>query len=312
VDAPLGGKSTPAVIHPARYADLLLIIASGLFLACFTILGIGFSLVTHDLLYWPIQLGRVLLGLPFVLYIPGYLLQGIFFPRQDDLDSLERMGLSLGLSIALLVLLALLLNALPWGLTVSAILIGQGSLVILLVILTALVRRLQRAAGDLPASHTSLSAWWVGLQQGERRMLLVMAAALLFTLFTAAWVFLIPSSADYMTEFCMLGPEGLAQNFPRQASMGQSIGVTLAVTNRERASMQYRVEVWQVDPLDGTHRQLVGEAPLFTIQVNETSQWDQTWQPAWPGQDQQFEFLLYTANDPDPYRQLLLWMNIVP
>jgi uncharacterized membrane protein len=312
VDAPLVEKNNPAVIYPARYADLLLIIAAGLFLACFTIVGTGFSLGTHDLLYWPIQLGRVLLGLPFVLYIPGYLLQGIFFAKRDDLDSLERMGLSLGLSVALVALLALLLNALPWGLSISAILVGQGCLVLLLIILSALVRRLQPTAVDLPASFTSLSAWWVSLQQGERRMLLVMAAALLFTLFTAAWIFLVPSSADYMTEFYMLGPEGLAQNFPRQASMGQLIGVTLAITNRERASMQYRVEVWQVDPLDGTHRQLVAAASPFTLSVGESHQRSQTWQPAWPGQDQQFELLLYTATDPDPYRQLLLWMNIVP
>jgi uncharacterized membrane protein len=312
VDVPLVGKNAPAVIRPPRYADLLLIIASGLFMACFTILGTQFSLGAHDLLYWPVLVGRILLGLPFVLYIPGYLLQGIFFARKDDLDSLERMGLSLGLSIALLVLLALLLNALPWGLSTSAILVGQGSLVILLVILTAFARHLQPDAADLPGTHPGLSAWWVGLQQGERRMLLVMAAALIFALFTAAWVFLVPSSADYMTEFYMLGPEGLAQNFPRQASMGQSITVTLAVTNRERTSMQYLVEVWQVDPLDGTHRQQVGRAPLFIVPGGETSQWDQTWQPAWSGQDQQFEFLLYTANDPDPYRQLLLCMNIDP
>jgi uncharacterized membrane protein len=300
-------------VHPARYGDLLSILFSGILLGCLLGLISLFPIAPHSLLSWVVLIVRLLIGLPFVLYIPGYLIQGIFFSHRSDLDPLERAGLSLGLSVASIVLLALLLNALPWGLHPTAILLGQGSLVLLLVVVTAFVRHFQPVEGAyLPDMPPHLARWWLALKVGERRTLLVMAAALIFALLTAAWIFLVPSPSQYMTEFYMLGPEGKAENFPREASLGQPITVTLGLTNRERSSMTYRVELWQVDPLEGTHRQVVAYSSVLSLDVGQTLQWSQTWQPAWSGQDQQFEFLLYASNNPEPYRQLVLWMNINP
>jgi uncharacterized membrane protein len=290
-----------------------LFVIFGIILACLIGLSKQIADESNTPVSWLILISRLLLGLPFVLYIPGYLLQGLFFPLRDDLDKIERIGLSLGLSVALIALLALLLNALPWGLSSMAILIGQSGLTLLLIIVTLIVRWFQPADQVyIPEVNPHLNRWWSSLGISERNMMAVMVGVLFLTLLAAAWIFLLPSPSSYMTEFYMLGSEGYAENFPRQANMGQSISVSLGVTNRERTSMQYRLEVWQVDPLDGTHRQLVAGVSPFTLSVGESHQWDQSWQPAWSGQDQQFEFLLYTADDPDPYRQLLLWMNIDP
>src|SRR3989442_5344824 len=43
---------------------------------------------------------RVVLGLPFVLFFPGYVLIAALYPRRSDLDGVERVALSLGLSLA--------------------------------------------------------------------------------------------------------------------------------------------------------------------------------------------------------------------
>jgi uncharacterized membrane protein len=44
---------------------------------------------------------RIILGLPLVLFLPGYSLIATLFPRKDDLDAIERIALSFGLSIAI-------------------------------------------------------------------------------------------------------------------------------------------------------------------------------------------------------------------
>jgi len=50
---------------------------------------------------------RIILGLPLVLFLPGYSLIATLFPRKDDLDGIERVALSFGLSIAIVPLLGL-------------------------------------------------------------------------------------------------------------------------------------------------------------------------------------------------------------
>jgi uncharacterized membrane protein len=57
----------------------------------------------------------ILFGLPFVLFVPGYVLIAALFPRADDLDWIERIALSFGLSIAVVPLIGLGLNYTPGG-----------------------------------------------------------------------------------------------------------------------------------------------------------------------------------------------------
>ena len=66
---------------------------------------------------------RIILGLPLVLFLPGYSLIAALFPRKDDLDAIERVALSFGLSIAISPLLGLALNYTPFGIRLSPILI---------------------------------------------------------------------------------------------------------------------------------------------------------------------------------------------
>ncbi|KAF5436468.1 putative membrane protein, partial [Candidatus Methanophagaceae archaeon] len=65
---------------------------------------------------------RIILGLPLVLFLPGYSLIALMFPRKDDLDGIERVALSFGLSIAVVPLLCLTLNYTPCGIRLLPIL----------------------------------------------------------------------------------------------------------------------------------------------------------------------------------------------
>lgn len=43
---------------------------------------------------------RTIIGVPLVLFLPGYSLTTALFPRKDDLDVIEQVALSFGLRIA--------------------------------------------------------------------------------------------------------------------------------------------------------------------------------------------------------------------
>ena len=83
---------------------------------------------------------RIILGLPLVLFLPGYALIAALFPRKDDLDGIERVALSFGLSIAITPLLGLALNYTPFGIRLTPVLIVLSVFTIALAI-GAYVRR---------------------------------------------------------------------------------------------------------------------------------------------------------------------------
>ena len=198
---------------------------------------------------WFLQPLRLALGLAYVLFVPGYCLTAALFPCDDDIDGIERVGLSLGLSVAWVPVLALVLDRLPWGLRLWPIVVGELlSMAIFAAIALWRRSRLPAAEAYTPDLAWRPRPWWRSLPRLEKRIYGLIAAALLVAGLAAAWVFLVPSPDQFMTEFYMLGPEGLAESFPREAKVGEDIGVTLGLTNLERGVHTYRVEVWAVDP----------------------------------------------------------------
>lgn len=86
---------------------------------------------------------RYILGLIFVLYLPGYTLIEALYPKKEDLSSLERLALSIGLSLALTPLVGLVLNYTPWGIRLKPILVSLSLLTVFLALL-ALSRKFSR------------------------------------------------------------------------------------------------------------------------------------------------------------------------
>ena len=64
---------------------------------------------------FPVVVIRWLLGSVLVLFLPGYVLLQLLFPRPSEMDSLERFALDVGLSLALVPLIGLILYYTPWG-----------------------------------------------------------------------------------------------------------------------------------------------------------------------------------------------------
>lgn len=72
----------------------------------------------------PLVYIRYVLGSIFVLYLPGAMLIEALYPRGEDLEPLERLALSIGLSLAVVPLIGLVLNYTPWGIRLVPVLIS--------------------------------------------------------------------------------------------------------------------------------------------------------------------------------------------
>jgi hypothetical protein len=70
---------------------------------------------------YPLVIIRWILGSIFVLFLPGYVTVQALFPERKELDSIERVALTIGLSLALTPLIGLVLNYTPWGIRLNPI-----------------------------------------------------------------------------------------------------------------------------------------------------------------------------------------------
>jgi uncharacterized membrane protein len=297
--------------RPAPRRDVALILLGGVVLGL-TILA-GERLALPAAFARPLALVRLALGLVYVLFAPGYCLAAALFPRAGDLDGAERAGLSLGLSVAWLPALALLLDRLPCGLSLGPLL--AGLLASSAAFAAAAVWRRERlppGAAFAPEMAWGPGTQWRDLPPLDRRVLLGAAGALLVAGLAAAWVFVVPSPGEFMTEFYVLGRDGLAEDYPRRVAAGETLTVTLGIANRERDTLTYRAQVWAVDPHSG-RRELVSAAGPFALSPGQAIEQPIAWQMPWPDDDQAAEFYLFAgeAEKAEPYRSLRLWLDVV-
>jgi uncharacterized membrane protein len=83
---------------------------------------------------------RYFLGTLYVLYLPGYALVEVLYPERGGLKPLERLALSIGLSLAVVPLIGLVLNYTPWGIRLGPV-IASLALFTLGISVVALVRK---------------------------------------------------------------------------------------------------------------------------------------------------------------------------
>jgi uncharacterized membrane protein len=81
--------------------------------------------------FYPWLYFRNIFGLIFVLWLPGYTFLKVLFPANvsitefsTNLSNVERIGLSVIMSLALTAIIGLLLNFLPWGINLTTIVLS--------------------------------------------------------------------------------------------------------------------------------------------------------------------------------------------
>lgn len=84
---------------------------------------------------------RTLLALPLLLFIPGYALLSLFFPKKDDLTGIERLTFSIVLSIAIVIFDGFALNYTPWGVRPAPIVISIFIMTLTLSLIAVVLKK---------------------------------------------------------------------------------------------------------------------------------------------------------------------------
>lgn len=206
---------------------------------------IAWSLVTISIRLlgvtgWPL----VVLGLPFILFIPGYLLVLALFPGQD-IDVIERLALSFGLSIAVVPLVGLALNYTPWGIRLEPLVVSLAAVVLFFAL--AGWYRWQRLSIGKRFTVSIELAW----PRADSRLDQVLNVALVVSIVAAVvllvYVIATPQSGERFTEFYLLGPDGNASGYPTNLTAGENATVIIGVANHEHRQMNYTLEIWLVN-----------------------------------------------------------------
>jgi uncharacterized membrane protein len=244
--------------------------------------------------YSPNSILRAVLGLPVLLFFPGYALLAALFPKRSALGSIEWMAFSLGVSIAVVSLIGVILNYTPWGITLRSALIANAVFVIA-ASLAAWWQRFRLA--DAERVHFRLN---LELPFGKNRSIAdnvisgVLTLAILGAIVTMVYAYAAPKEGEKFTEFYILGPGGKAADYTREMVAGQEGSIVIGIINREREAASYRVTV----EIDGRENGKMGP-----IRLADGEKWEEqmNFVPDRVGDNQKLELYLYKNNSPQPY-----------
>ena len=253
---------------------------------------------------------RIILGLPLVLFLPGYSLIAVLFPRKDDLDSIERIALSFGLSIAVVPLMGLGLNYTPFGIRLSPVLISLSVFTIALAV-GAYLRRARipeesrfevefgTAFGNLKESFTAADS------RLDQILSILLVIAIVLAISMLVYVIVTPKQGEKFTEFYILGPGGKADDYPTNLRVGEEGEVIIGVVNHEYSNVTYQLDV-------RLEEEVISEERIELVH-NETRERPFTFWVTEEGEAQKLEFLLFKEGineETEPYRSLHIWVDV--
>jgi len=266
------------------------------------LIGILTILLAVVIAFFPSTVARIILGLPFLLFFPGYTLMAALFPKKGSLGGVERVALSFGLSIAVVPLIGLVLNFTPWGIRLEPILI---SLAVFIIAASGVAwyRREKLAPEErFRVLFNVRLPSWQGQSMPDKVLSVVLAVAILGAIGTLGYVVAAPKVGEKFTEFYILGPDGKAENYPTELRVGEEGKVIVGIVNHEQEEASYKVEVW----IDGEDRDEIN------VELENEEEWREEvgFVPQKAGEEQKVEFVLYKDGEPYFEEPLHLWIDV--
>jgi len=173
----------------------------------------------------------------------------LFPTKKTDkgIDTIERIALSLGLSIAVIALIGIGLDYSPFDIQ-----LGSGFLTVFIFI---------TSLGGVGVYR------WYKTNPNERYVVLfdiqkiqiksvnkydkILSIILIISIMIAAVFFVYasisPKAFEKSTEFYLLGENGKAEDYPQNLSLGENASVIIGIINNEHQTINYTVEIWLVN-----------------------------------------------------------------
>lgn len=259
---------------------------------------------------------RTILGIPMVLFIPGYVLIAALFLKKNDLESVERIALSFGLSIAVVPLLGLALNF-TFGIRLIPILV---TLCLYTILLTVVAKYRREKLPEDERFSISFSKTYKNIVDDVKpkgKTDTILTIILIITVVVAIgmiyYVITTPKIGERFTEFYVLDTNGKADNYQTQLNLSSDLDsdatYLIGVSNHEYGVVNYTMRVVLDNAMLST-REIVLDHNQ-TWEQNVTIRPSKAWSGIIPtGTNLKLEFLLFKENNfTEPYRKLHLWVN---
>jgi uncharacterized membrane protein len=272
---------------------------------------------------------RVILGLPFIFFFPGYTFTGSLFSDADRIKGLERVTLSFGLSIAVVALIGFALNYAPWGISLDS---AVGCIITFIFVTSAIAlikgRQISKANKYTRELTINLTGW--GGSTLNKFLSFILVAVMLGAIGTLGYTLIDRKVGERFSEFYLLGIDGKAEDYPNEYLMNNGhvtqviydngvvdaisgFGtVILGIVNREQENTIYSVEMTingqRTDiSFDGTIT-----ATLGPIELQQGGSWVNEIGiiPHRLGENEKVEILLFKGNQTTPEDTLDLWINV--
>lgn len=227
---------------------------------------------------------RIILVLPLILFIPGYVMLAALFPDSTDIDAIERIVLSIGTSIVITPLIGLCLNFTSWGIRLDPLIISLTAVIVVLVIIAGIRRT--RTTPELqytipvPEIRKTVQNEWA-LRNGSKRdriLFFLSIFAIGLVVLSVVLVTTLPKTGEKFSEFFILGQNRTADSYPRVITPDISYPMYVGVGNHEFRTVNYSVEIYLVPkPVNETTTApsqpmtLLVKTYSVTLSHNETS-----------------------------------------
>lgn len=278
------------------------------------IIVLSFLLVLFIFLL-PDNPGRIVIGLPFILFFPGYSLIATLFPEKASLDLIERIALSFGVSIAITPLIGFGLNYTPFGIRLEPILLSIIFFNVVLCVL-GMWRRTSSQDPYLPFDpkvlYASARSKFGAESKVDKILTIILVLSILSSVFALTYVVAFPREGESFTEFYVLGEGGKASGYPHNLTVNQSAPVIIGISNHEHRTVNYTVEVWFSNITYEDNTTLVNQLYFVesfsktlnhteaNIEGNWTRQWETTYNISVPFTGQ-YKIWFVLLKDGTPY-----------
>jgi len=237
---------------------------------------------------------KPVLGIILILFLPGYAIVSVIFPKKDYLYGIERLALSFAFPLIGLAVILFLTNSTAVVISLKSLSIVLSAFTILMVLIGYIRRR--RVADD--------ERFYVNFGGSKTRKILtiILILSIILAISTAVYIIFKPNQ-NGSTEFNLLSPGGNASVYPTNLTVGQNGTVILGIVNNESKTVNYHLVV-------NSNGVVISEQNL-TLTNGEKNEIPYTFTAGSAGY-KKIEFLLYKMPDnTNIYRSLHLFVNVV-